>query len=111
MTTTPPGWLPSVLSGMQRTWHCTGLPRRLVAATSTGSTSSEPLRQPPQRAMTFIEVTGLQLLLETTRISATTDWAFFIVQPSEAVTRLIEITRTFDRLTLVDAAPAQRGPG
>jgi len=52
-------------------------------------------------AVSFIDSTGLHLLLEASRSSATNGWAFFIVRPSEAVERLIELSRTADLLTLV----------
>lgn len=50
----------------------------------------------------FIDSTGLHLLLEASHRSAVTDWSFFVVRPSEAVRRLIEISGTADLLTLVD---------
>jgi anti-anti-sigma factor len=52
--------------------------------------------------VTFIDSTGLELLLDASRSSASSDWAFFVVRPSRAVERLIEISGTADRLTLVD---------
>ena len=52
--------------------------------------------------VTFIDSTGLHLLLEVSHRSAVTDWSFFIVRPSKAVRRLIELSGTADRLTVVD---------
>jgi len=51
--------------------------------------------------VTFIDSTGLHLLLEASRDSARSDWGFFIVRPSRAVQRLIEVSQTGDLLTLV----------
>ena len=50
--------------------------------------------------VSFIDSRGLDLLLEASRDSATSDWAFFVVRPSAAVNRVIEISRTRDLLTL-----------
>jgi len=55
--------------------------------------------------VTFIDSTGLHLLLEASRDSARSDWGFFIVRPSDAVQRLIEVSRTADLLTLVEPTP------
>jgi anti-sigma B factor antagonist len=52
--------------------------------------------------VTFIDSTGLQLLLAASHESATSKWTFFIIRPSEAVLRLIELSGTGDLLTLVD---------
>jgi anti-sigma B factor antagonist len=54
--------------------------------------------------VTFIDSTGLEVLLDMSLESAAGDWAFFIVRPSEPVLRLIELSGTADRLTLVDSA-------
>lgn len=54
--------------------------------------------------VTFLDSTGLQLLVEASRESATTDWAFFIVRPSGPVLRLIELSGTGDILTLGEPA-------
>jgi anti-sigma B factor antagonist len=51
--------------------------------------------------VTFIDSSGLHLLLEASHSSAVTDWSLFVV-PSEAVRRLVELSGTADRLTLVD---------
>jgi anti-sigma B factor antagonist len=52
--------------------------------------------------VTFIDSTGLHLLLEASHSSAVSDWALFVVRPSEAVQRLIELSGTADLLRLVD---------
>jgi anti-sigma B factor antagonist len=54
--------------------------------------------------VTFIDSTGLHLLLEASRSTGRADWSFFIVRPSTAVERLIEISGTRDRLALVEPA-------
>jgi stage II sporulation protein AA (anti-sigma F factor antagonist) len=54
--------------------------------------------------VSFIDSTGLNLLLRASRDSATSEWGFFIVRPSDAVRRLIEVSRTADLLTLVEPA-------
>jgi len=53
--------------------------------------------------VTFIDSTGLHLLLDESRRSAVTDWSFFVVRPSGAVRRLIEISGTADLLTVIDS--------
>lgn len=55
--------------------------------------------------VTFIDSSGLHLLLEASRDSASSEWSFFIVRPSEVVKRLIAVSHTADLLTLVDPAP------
>lgn len=50
--------------------------------------------------VSFIDSRGLDLLLDASREAATSDWAFFVVRPSAAVSRVIEISRTRDLLTL-----------
>jgi len=57
--------------------------------------------------VTFIDSTGLQLLLEETREAVLTDWTFFILRPSAAVRRVIELSRTADLLPLVEPAAAR----
>ena len=52
--------------------------------------------------VTFIDSTGLHLLLDASHRSAGTDWSFFIVRPSEAVRRLIELSGTAELLRLAD---------
>ena len=54
--------------------------------------------------ITFIDSSGLHLLLDLSQVSAVSDWAFFIVRPSETVQRLIEVSGTADLLTLVGSA-------
>jgi anti-sigma B factor antagonist len=51
--------------------------------------------------VTFIDSTGLHLLLNASRSAGRTDWSLFIVRPSTVVQRLIEISRTRDLLALV----------
>lgn len=46
--------------------------------------------------VTFIDSSGLHLLLEASQSSAVSDWAFFVVRPSEVVRRLIEVSGTAD---------------
>lgn len=57
--------------------------------------------------VTFIDSTGLHLLLEASRSAGDSDWSLFIVRPSTAVRRLIEISRTEDLLALVEP-PVER---
>jgi anti-sigma B factor antagonist len=52
--------------------------------------------------VTFIDSSGLHLLLDASRSSAVGDWAFFVVRPSEVVQRMIELSGTADVLTKVD---------
>jgi anti-anti-sigma factor len=52
--------------------------------------------------VTFIDSSGLHLLLEASHNSAVSDWCFFVVRPSDAVQRLIQISGTADLLTTVD---------
>jgi anti-sigma B factor antagonist len=52
--------------------------------------------------VTFIDSTGLHLLLEASQRSAVTDWSFFVVRPSKAVRRLIELSGTADLITVGD---------
>jgi len=54
--------------------------------------------------VTFIDSSGLHLLLFASDSSEATGWGFSIVRPSRLVRRLIEVSRTADRLRLV-------GPG
>jgi anti-anti-sigma factor len=53
-------------------------------------------------AVRFIDSTGLQLLLQASEMSAHSDWGFFLVRPSEAVQRLMQISGTADLITVVD---------
>jgi anti-sigma B factor antagonist len=57
--------------------------------------------------VTFIDSTGLQLLLDASLDSATGDWAFSIVRPSRVVQRLIEVSGTADLLMIVDPTEEQ----
>jgi anti-sigma B factor antagonist len=52
--------------------------------------------------VTFIDSTGLHLLLDASRSAGRDDWSFFIVRHSTAVQRLIDVTRTSDLLALVE---------
>jgi anti-sigma B factor antagonist len=52
--------------------------------------------------ITFIESTGLRLLLQASQRSALSDWGFFVVRPSAAVERLIQVSGTADLVRLVD---------
>jgi anti-sigma B factor antagonist len=54
--------------------------------------------------VTFMDSTGLHLLLEASRDSAGSEWGFFILRPSHVVQRLIAVSHTADLLTLVDPA-------
>jgi anti-sigma B factor antagonist len=54
--------------------------------------------------VTFIDSTGLHLLLDASRGADRDDWALFIVRPSKAVQRLIDLTCTWDLLALVEPA-------
>jgi anti-anti-sigma factor len=51
--------------------------------------------------VTFIDSSGLHLLLRASHSSAVSDWAFFVVRPSESVLRLIEVSGTADALVVV----------
>jgi len=53
--------------------------------------------------VTFIDSTGLQLLLEAGQNSAVEGWAFVLVRPSEAVQRLLELSGTADLLPALDS--------
>jgi anti-sigma B factor antagonist len=52
--------------------------------------------------VTFIDSSGLHLLLEASRSSAASDWGFFIVRLSETVEHLIEVSGTADLIMVVD---------
>jgi anti-anti-sigma factor len=52
--------------------------------------------------VTFIDSSGLHLLLRASDSSAGSDWGFSVVRPSESVLRLIELSGTADMLTVVD---------
>lgn len=52
--------------------------------------------------VSFIDSSGLRLLLDASRTSAVTGWPFFIVRPSAVVQRLIHVSRTADELALVE---------
>ena len=52
--------------------------------------------------VTFIDSTGLHLLLETGRKSAEGGWGFALVRSSSVVQRLIEVSGTGDLLPVLD---------
>jgi len=52
--------------------------------------------------VTFIDSSGLRLLLEASRGAVVDGWPFFIVRASAAVQRLIEVSGTADLLALVE---------
>jgi anti-sigma B factor antagonist len=56
--------------------------------------------------VSFIDSSGLHLLLDMAQSVERYEWAFFVVRPSAPVRRLIELTRTAARLPIVltDAA-------
>jgi anti-sigma B factor antagonist len=60
--------------------------------------------------VTCIDSTGLHLLLDGSRGADRTDWSFFIVRPSAAVQRLIDVTCTRHLLALVEPAAAPTPP-
>lgn len=52
--------------------------------------------------VTFMDSTGLHLLLEATNSAAVSDRGFFIVRPSDVVRRLIEVSGAAAVLVVVD---------
>jgi anti-sigma B factor antagonist len=52
--------------------------------------------------VTFIDSNGLHLLLDESHRSAVSGWGFFVVQPSRAVQRLLEVSGTEDLIMVVD---------
>jgi anti-sigma B factor antagonist len=52
--------------------------------------------------VTFMDSTGLHLLLEASHSSVVSDRGFFVVRPSRAVQRLIDVSGTADRIMVVD---------
>jgi anti-sigma B factor antagonist len=83
------------------------------------SSSAELLRAPLDAAradgvttlvdlagISFIDSAGLRVLLEAARASDVHEWPWFIVRPSGAVLRLVELSRTAPRLPLVTPHPA-----
>jgi anti-sigma B factor antagonist len=82
------------------------------------SSTAELLRSPLDAARTdgvtvlvdlagvsFIDSAGLRVLLEAARASDRHEWPWFIVRPSPAVLRLVELSRTARRLPLVTPQP------
>jgi len=58
--------------------------------------------------VTFVDSSGLRVLLEAARAAREGgDWAWFLVRPSPAILRLVELTGTASRLPLV--APQDAG--
>jgi anti-anti-sigma factor len=57
--------------------------------------------------VTFIDSSGLHLLLRASHSSAGSDWGFFLVRPSKSVLRLMELSGTTNLLT-VDDPTAER---
>ena len=58
-------------------------------------------------AVSFIDTAGLRVLLRAARASDAHDWAWFIVQASSVVWRLVELSGTGSQLPLV-APPSMR---
>jgi anti-sigma B factor antagonist len=84
------------------------------------SSTAELLRSPLDAARTdgvttlvdlagvsFIDSAGLRVLLEAARASDKHEWPWFIVRPSPAILRLVELSRTAPRLPLVTPHPAR----
>jgi anti-anti-sigma factor len=76
--------------------NASNLRRHLDAARSDGGTTLLDLAR-----VSFIDSAGLDVLLEASRAVDADRWAFFIVRPSPAVRRIVEITGTRERLALV----------
>jgi anti-anti-sigma factor len=76
------------------------LGHELESARETNATALLDLSE-----VTFIDSTGLHLLLEASRHAKLSDWPFFIVRPSAAVQGLVETSRTADQLALVEPLP------
>ena len=73
------------------------LRRELDTARAEASTSLLDLS-----GVTFIDSNGLHLVLDASHSSAVSDWGFFIVRPSRAVRRLLEVSGTADLIMVVD---------
>jgi anti-anti-sigma factor len=52
--------------------------------------------------VTFIDSSGLHLLLDASHDSAVSDWGFFVVRPSEVVERLLQVSGAADWIMVVD---------
>jgi anti-anti-sigma factor len=74
----------------------------LQAARADGVTTLVDLR-----GVSFIDSAGLRVLLEAARASDRHEWPWFIVRPSPAVLRLVELSRTAPRLPLVTPQPSR----
>jgi anti-sigma B factor antagonist len=81
------------------------LRRELDVARAAGSTALLDLSE-----ITFMDSTGLHLLLQASRRSADSEWVFHILRPSQVVQRLIAVSGTADLLALGDP-DATRAPG
>jgi anti-sigma B factor antagonist len=55
--------------------------------------------------VSFIDSSGLRVLLEAARATDTHDWAWFIVRPSAVVVRLVELSGATRRLPIVEPQP------
>jgi anti-anti-sigma factor len=51
--------------------------------------------------VSFIDSTGLRVLLEAARASNTQEWAWFIVRPSDAVLRVLDLSGLAPHLPIV----------
>ena len=71
---------------------------QLGDARESGDTTLLDLEQ-----VQFIDSAGLHVLLDASRAVDSDLWPFFIVRPSAAVRRLVEVSGTADRLALVQA--------
>jgi anti-sigma B factor antagonist len=58
--------------------------------------------------VSFIDSTGLRILLSSARSTDADDWALFIVRASSAVWRLVELTATRSQLPLVAPPDSMR---
>ena len=53
--------------------------------------------------VSFIDSSGLRVLLDASRAAADIGWPFFITRPSASVQRLIDLTATATELALVES--------
>jgi anti-anti-sigma factor len=85
-----------------------GLRSPLAAARHDGLTTLLDLS-----GVSFIDSAGLRVLLEAALATDSHEWAWFIVRPSRAVLRLVELSGTAPRLPLVEpqrVAPRRVSP-
>jgi anti-anti-sigma factor len=54
--------------------------------------------------VTFMDSTGLRVLLDASDAATESGWPFFVVRPSATVQRVIALTSTADRLPLVQTS-------